>query len=90
MKVAASLAVFALLPLRVHAAPPPTFAHDIAPIVYQYCASCHRPGEAGPFPLLSYIDVKKHARQIADVTRRRFIRHGFPSRATAIFRVSCG
>ncbi len=32
---------------------------------------CHRPGEAGPFSLLTYSDVKKHARQIAEVTRSR-------------------
>ncbi len=55
------------------AAAPPTFSHDIAPIVYQYCAPCHRPGEAGPFPLLTYQDVKSHATQIADVTRRRYM-----------------
>ena len=42
-----------------------TFNRDIAPIVFHYCASCHRPGEAGPFPLLTYDDVKKHGRQIA-------------------------
>jgi predicted negative regulator of RcsB-dependent stress response len=51
----------------------PTFSHDIAPIVYQNCAPCHRPGEAGPFPLLNYQDVKKRAQQIADVTRRRYM-----------------
>jgi tetratricopeptide (TPR) repeat protein len=50
-----------------------TFAHDIAPIIYQNCAPCHRPGEAGPFSLLTYKDVKSHARQIADVTRRRYM-----------------
>ena len=32
---------------------------------------CHRPGEAGPFPLLTYSDAKKHARQIAEVTQSR-------------------
>ncbi len=50
-----------------------TFAHDIAPIVYEHCASCHRPGESGPFPLLTYEDVKKHAAQIATVTKSRFM-----------------
>ena len=50
-----------------------TFNRDIAPIVYQYCASCHRPGEAGPFPLLTYQDVKKHGNQIAAVTQTRFM-----------------
>jgi cytochrome c-type biogenesis protein CcmH/NrfG len=51
----------------------PAFNRDIAPIVYQYCAPCHRPGEAGPFSLLNYRDVKAHASQIADVTHRRYM-----------------
>ncbi len=27
-------------------APPVTFYRDIAPIVYQNCSTCHRPGES--------------------------------------------
>jgi len=50
---------------------PITFNRDIAPIIFHSCSSCHRPGEAAPFSLLSYSEVKKHARQIADVTRSR-------------------
>ena len=50
-----------------------TFNRDIAPIIFQSCARCHRPGESGPFSLLTYDDVKKHARQIAVVTRDRFM-----------------
>lgn len=50
-----------------------TFSHDIAPIIYQNCSSCHRPGESGPFSLLSYEDVRKHARQIAAVTKSRYM-----------------
>ena len=50
-----------------------TFNRDIAPIVFQNCAPCHRPGEAGPFPLLTYDDVKKHGRQIVIVTQRRYM-----------------
>jgi mono/diheme cytochrome c family protein len=49
------------------------FNSNIAPIIYKHCASCHRPGEAGPFSLLTYADVKKRAAQIADVTRRRYM-----------------
>jgi tetratricopeptide (TPR) repeat protein/mono/diheme cytochrome c family protein len=48
-----------------------TFNRDIAPILFSSCASCHRPGEAAPFSLLTYADAKKHARQIAEVTRTR-------------------
>ena len=32
----------------------PTFAEDIAPIVYKNCTSCHRPGGMAPFSLLDY------------------------------------
>src|SRR5690348_755249 len=50
-----------------------TFYRDIAPIVYRNCSPCHKPGESAPFPLLSYEDVKRHASQIADVTKRKFM-----------------
>jgi tetratricopeptide (TPR) repeat protein len=56
-----------------------TFSRDIAPIVFRYCASCHHAGEAGPFPLITYGDVKSHARQIADVTRRHLMPPWLPS-----------
>lgn len=48
-----------------------TFNRDIAPIIFHSCTTCHRPGEAAPFSLLNYSDVKKHARQIVDVTQSR-------------------
>jgi mono/diheme cytochrome c family protein len=53
------------------AAQGPTFTRDIAPIVFDHCANCHRPGEVAPFALTSYKEVKKHARQIADLTSDR-------------------
>jgi len=56
-----------------------TFSHDIAPIVFRSCAPCHHAGEAGPFPLITYGDVKSHARQIADVTSKRLMPPWLPS-----------
>ena len=50
-----------------------TFARDIAPIIYQNCSVCHRPGAVAPFSLLSYADAKKRAKQIAVVTQSRFM-----------------
>jgi len=47
---------------------PVTFV-DIAPIIHQNCTPCHRPGEAGPFPLRTYDEVAKHAQMIRYVTR---------------------
>jgi mono/diheme cytochrome c family protein len=55
------------------AAATPTFNKDIAPILYQQCATCHRPGEVAPFSLLTYQDASKRARLIATVTERRYM-----------------
>jgi len=52
---------------------PVTFNRDIAPIMFQRCVACHHTGEAGPFPLLTYEDAKKHAQQIAVVTGMRLM-----------------
>src|SRR5215831_14549615 len=51
----------------------PTFSEDIAPIIFKNCAPCHRPGEVGPFPLLTYEDVSKKAKTIAVVTQARYM-----------------
>jgi Flp pilus assembly protein TadD len=55
------------------AAEPVTFNKEIAPILFAHCAPCHRPGEAGPFPLLSYSDARKRATQIVAVTKNRYM-----------------
>lgn len=45
-----------------------TFNNEIAPIIYENCSMCHRPGEAAPFSLLSYHDVVRKAKTIAKAT----------------------
>src|ERR1041385_240237 len=69
----AVLSSFFLLTLPSLGATLVTFNQQIAPIVYQNCSPCHRPGESAPFSLLTYDDVKRHAAQIAAVTKRRFM-----------------
>ncbi len=64
-------ALLIALPIAVHGATataPVTFNKNIAPIIYHNCSSCHRPGEAAPFSLLSYSDVVKKAKTIGKVT----------------------
>jgi tetratricopeptide (TPR) repeat protein/mono/diheme cytochrome c family protein len=56
-----------------------TFNRDIAPIIFRSCAICHRAGEAAPFSLLTYADAKKHAHQIADVTKSRVMPPWLPA-----------
>ena len=41
--------------------PPPTFTKDVAPILQKHCVTCHRPGEAAPFSMLTYEDAKPWA-----------------------------
>ena len=36
----------------------PTFAKDVAPILQKNCQSCHRPGEAAPFSMLTYEETR--------------------------------
>ena len=42
----------------------PTFAKDVAPILFAKCISCHRPGEVAPMSLLTYNDVRPWAKAI--------------------------
>jgi hypothetical protein len=51
----------------------PTFSQHVAPILYQNCVSCHRPGEAAPFSLITYADARKRARLISEVTAKKFM-----------------
>lgn len=48
---------------------PITYYKDVAGIVYQKCTSCHRPGTAAPFSLISYEDFSTNAEMIRDVIR---------------------
>ncbi len=50
-----------------------TFNGEIASIVHQRCSSCHRPGQAAPFSLLTYEDVAKRARLVRAVTQARYM-----------------
>ncbi len=50
-----------------------TFAHHVAHILHENCAYCHRPGNVGPFSLLSYEDARARGRLIAEVTARRYM-----------------
>src|SRR5579863_10363052 len=50
-----------------------TFSKHIAPMIFSQCAPCHRPGEAAPFSLLTYSDVRKRGAQIVQVTGKRYM-----------------
>jgi hypothetical protein len=56
---------YSLLALAANAATP-TYAKDVAPIIYKNCANCHRPGEIGPMPLLNYAQTRPWAKSIRE------------------------
>jgi len=48
-----------------------TFTKDVAPILFNKCASCHRPEGIAPFSLLTYEEARSHAPAIVIATRDR-------------------
>jgi len=60
--------VFAIAALMCVAASasaaPPTFAKDVAPILYKNCVECHRPNAMAPMSLVSYDDARPWARAV--------------------------
>jgi hypothetical protein len=54
--------------LSHHAASAPTFYRDVLPILQQHCQVCHRQGEIGPMPLVTYDQVRPFAHAIATAT----------------------
>ena len=51
----------------------PTFTEHVAPILYENCVSCHRPGEAAPFSLITYQDVRKRGQRMVEATSAKFM-----------------
>jgi mono/diheme cytochrome c family protein len=69
--ILASVHATAARPDAAPAATVPTFAKDVAPIVFTNCASCHRSGEVAPMTLTSYEDVRPWAKVIREKVRSR-------------------
>ncbi len=50
-----------------------TYAEHIQPIIKKNCIVCHWENGAGPFELITYQDVKKHAKMISKVTQSGYM-----------------
>lgn len=48
-----------------------TYYRDVAPIIQNRCQSCHRPGEVGPFSLMTYKQASNWADDIKEYTQTR-------------------
>ncbi|PYP84998.1 MAG: hypothetical protein DMF61_18260 [Blastocatellia bacterium AA13] len=49
----------------------PNFARDVAPIIFNKCATCHRPGEPAPMALTSYQEVRPWSKAIREQVAQR-------------------
>ena len=49
----------------------PTFTKDVAPILQKNCQTCHRPGEAGPFSMLTYKETRPWAAAMKEAVKTR-------------------
>jgi len=61
------------------APPPPTFSHDVAPLLYRSCVSCHHAGGVAPFALVTFADTAKRASLIAQVTAKHYMPPWLPA-----------
>jgi hypothetical protein len=73
------MGLLGLLAVFWFAPPAPTFSHDIAPLVYRRCSTCHHTGGVAPFALLSYADTAKRASLIAQVTTKHYMPPWLPA-----------
>ena len=64
----------------------PTFARDMAPILFENCATCHRPAGAAPFSLLTYEDASGRAEDIAIAVEDRHMPPWLPEPGYGTFR----
>ena len=73
-------------PAPAAAAAGPNYHEHVAPILLKHCASCHRPGEVAPFPLLSYADARKRGRNLLQVVEDRYMPPWHPAPGYGSFR----
>jgi mono/diheme cytochrome c family protein len=69
-------------------AAPPTWSHQIAPILYRNCTTCHHPGGAGPFSLVTYEDARRWSAQILTVTQSRYMPPWLPEPGASPAKIS--
>lgn len=67
------IGLFLSPPARPGAAKSPTFARDIAPILYKRCVSCHSESGVAPFSLVGYENARNRADTIAKVTEVNYM-----------------
>ena len=84
----AMLVAVAALTMRRDEAAGVTFARDVAPIIFNKCANCHRPGEVAPMPLTSYQEVRPWGKAIREEVVERTMPPWFADPHTSTLKFS--
>ncbi len=67
----AAWAISMALPTAPAEAQEVTFARDVAPILYENCVECHRPGSFAPMSLLTYENARRYASRMKSKVQTR-------------------
>ena len=70
---AVPMAIATLLLASPAAGQEPTFARDVAPILYESCVQCHRDGSLAPMSLVTYDEARLYSLLIRDRVSRRIM-----------------
>ena len=62
-----------------------TYSRDVAPILFENCAACHRPGEIAPMSLHTYDEVRPWAKSIREKVVKREMPPWFADPAHGVF-----
>ncbi len=66
------MAALLCAPVFAHgASSKPTYTKDVAQILQRKCEVCHRPGEAGPFSMLTYEQTRPWAAAIRQAVKTK-------------------
>ena len=63
----------------------PNWAEHVAPMLYENCVSCHRPGQVAPMSLLSYKEARPWAKSIRNVVSSKTMPPWFADPAHGTF-----
>lgn len=82
------LVVAAAMAVKRNEAAGVTFTKDVAPIILNKCANCHRAGEVAPMPLTSYQEVRPWSKAIREEVVERTMPPWFADPHTSTLKFS--
>jgi uncharacterized protein (TIGR03437 family) len=73
MRLVLFLALILAAAARPGSAQTVTWSDQIAPIIYNNCSTCHRPGQVSSLSLMSYDDVRRRGSTVAQTIQSRYM-----------------